>query len=75
MSGTCPVIRAKIGLLRHGERSKALWKGFRAWRSQKIVKKPPFCAFFSLQALPLSRIIGLTKEEIEHFRIVLFLKP
>jgi DNA-binding protein HU-beta len=28
--------------------------------------------FFPLQAIPLSRIIGLTKEEIQHFRVVLF---
>jgi hypothetical protein len=31
-----------------------------------------FLRFFTLQVLALSRMIGLTKEEIEHFRIVLF---
>jgi hypothetical protein len=64
--------RAKCEVFGRRERAKALWKGFPSHKSQKIVKKPLFWAFFSLQALPLSRIIGLTKEEIEHFRLVLF---
>jgi hypothetical protein len=62
----------KTGLLEAPNAPNRSWKGFHAFLWQEIVKKHEFCAFFSLQAIPLSRIIGLTKEEIEHFRVVLF---
>jgi hypothetical protein len=41
-------------------------------KSKKTQQNHSFLRFFALQAVPLSRMIGLTKEEIEHFRIVLF---
>jgi hypothetical protein len=41
-------------------------------KGEKTLQKPSFLRFFALQAIRLSRMIGLTKEEIEHFRIVLF---
>jgi hypothetical protein len=41
---------------------------------KKSPKNPSFPHFFPLQDIRLSRIIGLTKEEIEHFRTVLFIE-
>jgi len=45
---------------------------FFAQMAKKTPQKHRFLRFFPLQAIPLSRIIGLTKEEIQHFRVVLF---
>jgi hypothetical protein len=51
---------------------KPLRKGSRRQDYEKTTVFLGFPRFFALQALALSRMIGLTKEEIEHFRIVLF---
>ena len=40
---------------------------FHAENSKKTPQKHSFLRFFPLQAIPLSRMIGLTKEEIETF--------
>jgi hypothetical protein len=64
---------AKMGIFGGRRRGKAPWQGFRAGKSQKILKKPWFSAFFFFTSdcvVPYDRI---DKEEIEHFRIVLFL--
>src|ERR1700685_1060126 len=47
-------------------------RAFQHANGKKTPQKHSFLRFFPLQAIPLSRIIGLTKEEIEHFRTVLF---
>jgi hypothetical protein len=54
---------------------KPYGKAFLSENAKKTPQKHSFLCFFPLQAVPLSRIIGLTKEEIEHFRIVLFFMP
>jgi hypothetical protein len=45
---------------------------FGATNHKKYPKIAAFMAFFSLQAVPDSRMIGLTKKRLKHFRIVLF---
>jgi len=51
---------------------KPCGKALRRKNNKKTPQKHSFLCFFPLQPIRLSRIIGLTKEEIEHFRIVLF---
>jgi hypothetical protein len=58
-----------------GEVVNAQKRSLRGSRRPEFAKTMVFLGFprfFALQALALSRMIGLTKEEIEHFRTVLF---